>query len=192
MFRIVIFVENKRLGDALEALNGLAHSIEAPQPVRNVEIGPHGDMRAATPNGTASDVVLAHIRQHKLKEVTWAELNALVKAAGRSAPNHAITDLVKKSILRKLDYGRYRVTLNGKVKKTGAGVAKAGGSTEAVLKLIKAKKLTQITGKDLRDVCVKMGLKAHSAFNVMRSLNQWGITKPTAKPGVFKVLKHEV
>ena len=82
MFRIEAFVDDKKLGEALRALAGIAIGNPAVQPVVNAEekdgkVVPSG-------NGSLPGAFANYVKRHKLGEFGPQEMKKFVKGMGKS------------------------------------------------------------------------------------------------------------
>jgi hypothetical protein len=82
MFRIEVFVEDKRLAEALRVLAGVARGQPSVMPVTNVAEG-GGKIKAAT-NGTSIAMFEAHLRKSKATDLGPQDIRNWLKSIGRS------------------------------------------------------------------------------------------------------------
>ena len=109
MFRIVAYVDDKKLGDALRALTGMARGAPEVTPVTNISI--KGGALHANGNGNIVDMYAAHLAKHKLqitssKETTkWLTDNGL----SRLSVSYVLKSLRDRGILKPKGKGNYAV-----------------------------------------------------------------------------------
>jgi len=109
MFRIEVFVEDKRLADALRALAGIARGQPAVMPVANLVEG-GGKLKAAT-NGTLHAMFAAWLAKHKAESLAPADIREWIKATGHRSANSAgvvsyvANVAVKQQLLRRTGKG---------------------------------------------------------------------------------------
>lgn len=86
MFRVEFFCDDKKVGDALRRLVGIAIGKPQVEPVVNAEKKPNGKIEQVTANGGMVDLYIAHIKKHRLKEVSvQAAREFLVESGAGSA-----------------------------------------------------------------------------------------------------------
>jgi hypothetical protein len=104
MFRIEVFVEDKRLAEALLALAGLARGQPNVMPVANLAEGgkKNGELKAAT-SGTALAMLEAHLRKNKTTDLTPQDIRVWLKSVGRSSASASslATEAVKHRLLKR-------------------------------------------------------------------------------------------
>ena len=101
MFKIEGLVDDKRLAEVLHLLAGRVYNVSA-VPIHNAEKTANGQVKAK--HGSITEVVLDHIKQHKLKQFTTSDIGDALIAAGwksRSAANYALDTLRKRGLLKK-------------------------------------------------------------------------------------------
>jgi len=102
MFRIEIFVEDKKLAEALRGLVGLA--LEAPKVTPIVNAKAHKGKVVAATNGDPIELFQKYAHDKGLKdEIKVNDFRDFTKAIGRSANSysHFITKLVKANVIKK-------------------------------------------------------------------------------------------
>lgn len=103
MFRFEVVVDDKKLGDALRALAGIAHQVGTPQPMVNVIKAANGKLHAET-GGALAEMFMHYCQKNGIATVKQSGLKAFLKASGRS-PNSvssATVQLVAAGILKKI------------------------------------------------------------------------------------------
>lgn len=106
MFRVTFYVDTRRLGEALEALQGLARGMPEVVPVANAE-AKNGALKART-NGAASDMLVDWIRKQHLKEVRPVDAQKFLRSIGRSpqSASYTLNEVISKhKALRKTGKG---------------------------------------------------------------------------------------
>lgn len=83
MFRIEFFCDDKKVGDALRGLMGIAVGAPAVTPVINAEVQ-EGKIKAKT-NGKLVNQFIAHIQQSKVNEIRPKEVGIWLKSIGMSS-----------------------------------------------------------------------------------------------------------
>src|SRR5262245_22761096 len=86
MFKIEALVEDKRVGDALRALAGIARGVPVATPMVNAEPQKNGSMKAKT-NGTMLAMLEQHLLENKATEYRAADFRAFLKSIGRPPGN---------------------------------------------------------------------------------------------------------
>jgi hypothetical protein len=102
MFKIEIFVEDKKLAEALRGLVGLA--LEAPKVTPIVNAKAHKGKVVAATNGDPIELFQKYARDKALKDsVTVKDLKGFASSIGRSATSysHFLNKLVEANILKK-------------------------------------------------------------------------------------------
>lgn len=99
MFRVEFFCDDKRLGDALRALTGLAIGNPAVQPVTNAKVSRGGALRQVT-EGRLVDLFAAHLAKTKPKEFTARDVQTFLSNQG-TAPG-SFGYVLKQAIAAKL------------------------------------------------------------------------------------------
>lgn len=113
MFRVVFYAENRKLGDALEALKGLAHSMEPPMPVVNAEPGPNGKIQQKTASGSISELVIQDLSKWGGPWVGVTDLGKLGKKHGSTNPRvglYLAAMLKHDGYLKQQSRGKYIIT----------------------------------------------------------------------------------
>jgi hypothetical protein len=82
MFKIEVFVDDKKLAEALRALAGLALGQPSVVPVVNAEHS-GGKIKAAT-NGSLLDMFHQHLTKTKTQSFRAADVKAFLKSVGKS------------------------------------------------------------------------------------------------------------
>src|SRR5262245_687480 len=105
MFRVVCFVDDRKLGECLRVLAGLAHGHPEVQPVVNVE--KHGSTLKAASNGNAADQFVVYARQHKLDTINAQVSKQWLRKMGRSelSSTYILTTATKQGALKKIGKG---------------------------------------------------------------------------------------
>ena len=105
MFRVTFFCEDKRLGNALRALAGLAHGNPEVLPVVNVEA--NGKQLKARTNGKARDQLVDWMKQKHLTEVQCAHAKEFLRTAGMSenSATYVLKDAVAAGLLKRFGKG---------------------------------------------------------------------------------------
>jgi hypothetical protein len=90
MFTFRVFVDDKKLGDALRAVTGLATQVETPQPVVNAVKAKNGKLLAAG-NGSLTEAFLAHLNKTKRPggQVTAKEMKEFVMKHGGAESSYS-------------------------------------------------------------------------------------------------------
>jgi hypothetical protein len=83
VFRIEVFVDDKKLAAFLNAAAGLVASMSPPLPVVNAA-SKNGVLKAAS-SGNVPDTFHVELKKKKRKSFTIEELKAFLEAAGRAA-----------------------------------------------------------------------------------------------------------
>lgn len=101
MFEVSAIVEGKRLERLLVAMDGLVHNLQV-RPVRNATVR-GGEVKAITQTGTTYEMLLKHIRDRNLTEISTREMNDMVMARGlsKSAYTIPLARLQEEKILKK-------------------------------------------------------------------------------------------
>lgn len=109
MFRIELFVEDKKLAPFLQAVAGLVAQMTPPSPVINVEERP--SKISAASNGTLPDMFYADLRRRKVKNFTTEESKTWLEKAGKSPLSYTylIEGLKKNKRCKMTQRGRYEV-----------------------------------------------------------------------------------
>jgi len=109
MFRIEVFVEDKRLAAFLNASAGLVHSMTPPQPVVNAQ-KKNGKLVEQT-SGKQSDMVHHELVSQGLTNITPKEIQAVVKKLGGGVTSYgyAIKEMLKAKQIKSLSRGHYQV-----------------------------------------------------------------------------------
>src|SRR5215510_6133723 len=68
MFRIEIFVDDRKLPYVLWALSGHCIEVKAPQPVQNAQVK-DGKIRAKTPTGELVTMFIQHLKDQKITDM---------------------------------------------------------------------------------------------------------------------------
>ena len=94
MFRVEFFVDDKRLGDALRALTGLAIGNPGVQPVTNAKKGRGGQIHQAT-NGRLIDLLIDYLDKEKPQQINVAYVRAFLEKNGTasSSANYLLNQL---------------------------------------------------------------------------------------------------
>lgn len=116
MFRVVFFVENRKLGDSLEALKGLAHSMEPPQPMVNAEKDGKGKLKPSTRSGGLVDLAAKEMRNRVGATITSDDMKKLaVKHGGAEQSYWYITrGLLDMGLIKRTETGVYQVLAKAK------------------------------------------------------------------------------
>jgi len=106
MFRVVFFVDDRKLGDAVRSLAGLAIGNPEVQPVVNAEKGANGTLKALT-GGTVAEQFIAYLRKTKAHEVRVSDAQAFLKSIGRSkgSATYMLMECVKAHVLSRRGKG---------------------------------------------------------------------------------------
>lgn len=115
--RVAFLCDDLHVGDALRALVGIALEPPTVQPVVNIAQKPNGQLVAKS-GGKRHEMLLAHIREHKLTEIKSNDVGGIMRELGLNASNTT-------SILRTL--------VQQGVLKRASGAAGKGGSGNSVL-----------------------------------------------------------
>ena len=102
MFKVEFFVDDKRLGQALLALVGIANSQPSVVPVVNVAKKANGTL-APKVSGGSMERFVAVLKKHKGKSLKAAEFKAMMKPMGLSASsaNYMTGRAVEAGLLKK-------------------------------------------------------------------------------------------
>jgi hypothetical protein len=105
MFRVTFFCDDKKLGDILRGLAGLALGTPEVVPVVNAGVGKNG-LQAQT-GGKIYEMFAAWIHKHKLHEVRSRDAKAFLKETGSGAQSSSyhLKKLVEVGVLRKAGKG---------------------------------------------------------------------------------------
>lgn len=112
MFRIVCFVNDNKLGDALAALAGKAHSMEVPQHITNVIPAKGGKLKQEHAGGSlAEKLKSAVLKMDKGTATTTTKLKALITKLGGSSTGAGsyIKGLIEDKVLSRTGRGEYTV-----------------------------------------------------------------------------------
>jgi hypothetical protein len=106
MFRVEFYVDDKRLGEAMIALTGLARGQPVIIPVINAKQEANGKVVAAG-NGDVGELFLKYARQHKLETPVAADFRKFAKSIGRSPAGYSylVSQLVDRKLIRKSGKG---------------------------------------------------------------------------------------
>lgn len=83
MFRLECFVDDKKLGDALRALVGIAVQPPTVQPVTNAKKGRNGHLQQES-NGKLLDLFMLHLDKEKPGEINAKYVRAFLERNGTS------------------------------------------------------------------------------------------------------------
>jgi hypothetical protein len=86
MFRVIYYVDDRKLGESLTRLVGLAQGAPEVQPVTNAKAQRNGKI-VATSGGSVQDQFLAHLREHNIATITSKVAAEFLTALGRSRSN---------------------------------------------------------------------------------------------------------
>jgi hypothetical protein len=105
VFRVEFFVDDKKLGNALRALTGLAADNPTVQPVVNA-MKTNGKVKAKG-NGDAVSLFADYAKENKFKEFAARDLKAFCKHAGwaESSASYFAKKLVDAHVLKKMGKG---------------------------------------------------------------------------------------
>ncbi len=81
MFRIECFVDDKKLSQVLQVLQGLILADPRIQPVANAHME-RGTVKAKT-DGSIGELLLEHIKKNKLKEIRNRDVREFLRGMGR-------------------------------------------------------------------------------------------------------------
>jgi hypothetical protein len=87
--RVEFFCDDKRVGEALRLLVGIAHGAPSVQPVTNAKVKGNGKDKklvAATPNGSAAELFARYLAETKAETITAALARQVMQQTG-FAPN---------------------------------------------------------------------------------------------------------
>ena len=109
MFRIEVFVDDRKLAQFLQVSAGLVHSMTPPQPVINAQ-QKNGNLVQAT-EGKISDMLLAHLKKNGQAFFTSKDAQAYLKTIGKSpaSSNYALKELKDQKLIKLLKQGHYEV-----------------------------------------------------------------------------------
>jgi hypothetical protein len=107
MFRIEVFVDDKKLPGFLHACAGLVVSMSPPTPVVNVQ---EEGLKAAS-NGSIPDMFYNELKRKKMQEFTPAEAHGILNALGASdaSYNYVCKILKDKRKARLVKRGKWKV-----------------------------------------------------------------------------------
>src|SRR5258708_7622710 len=110
MFRIELFVDDKKLAAFLNAASGLIHSMSAPQPVVN-EQAINGGLKATTPASSMVEVFYGELKKRKIKNFRITEVANFLSSLGRSAASasYVTQTLQKQKLIKATGKGTYEV-----------------------------------------------------------------------------------
>jgi hypothetical protein len=108
MFRIEVFVEDKRLSAFLHAVAGLVTSMSPPAPVVNVQ--ENGSLQAAS-NGSVPKIFYAELKRKKMQEFTPTEAKSMLAALGTSEKsyNYVCKILRAQKHIKLIQRGKWKV-----------------------------------------------------------------------------------
>jgi hypothetical protein len=109
MFRIEVFVDDKKLVQFLNATVGLVASMSPPQPVVNLA-KPHKDLNAAS-NGNIADMYHAELDKKGKTEFTVQDVKKWLEKVGRSplSNNYLLKTLKNQKLIKMVSPGNYQV-----------------------------------------------------------------------------------
>ncbi len=87
MFRLEIFVDDRKLSYVLWALSGHCIEVKPPQPVANASIV-NGKLRADA-TGDKGEMLVAHMRKHKIKTFLALDVQRWCESIGASRKNYS-------------------------------------------------------------------------------------------------------
>lgn len=93
MFRVAFFVEDKNLAVVMHSVSGRVRGLEV-QPVSSVNIAGDGKLKEA--NGNMGELLVEHIRKHKLDRITRKDVLAWLETIGR--PNASAGTLLARAV----------------------------------------------------------------------------------------------
>jgi hypothetical protein len=102
MFRIEVFVDDKRLAQVMHAMTGLIVSMSVPQPVVNAEVKKQGRIVAKS-NGNLHSLFIEHLAKSKVDEIRPSQVADWLEQHGKSrfSANYLIKNLVKQGVLKR-------------------------------------------------------------------------------------------
>lgn len=107
MFRIVCFVEDKKLAQAMHALAGIVTEMEVPTPVVNATTV-KGKI-TATSGGTAIERLTVAIHGSDATTISSKDINSMFKKIGAVPSSKIVSELVKGKVLKREHRGTYRI-----------------------------------------------------------------------------------
>jgi hypothetical protein len=110
MFRIEIFVEDKKLPAFLHAAAGLVVSMSPPAPVVNVK-EPNGGGMVAASGGTISELFYSELKKKRMHEFTTNEAKSILNAIGGNdrSYNYVTKVLQEAKHIKLLHRGKWKV-----------------------------------------------------------------------------------
>lgn len=109
MFRVEFFCDDRKVGDALRNLLGIAVGVPVATPVINAE--QKGGKVQSQSNGKLIEMFAHHISSSKADSVTSKEIQAWLSKIGMSpmSSSYVIKHSVSRGVLKKIAIGNYRV-----------------------------------------------------------------------------------
>ena len=106
MFRVVFFVDDRKLGESLVRLQGLAQGSPEVQPVTNAKVARNGRLVAET-SGNLQDQFLKRIQDLGVAEVNARLASEFLKSVGRDPSNGTglLIRMAKVKLLHKVGKG---------------------------------------------------------------------------------------
>lgn len=111
MFRLVMFVEDKKLAPVLNALSGLVLNMEPPQPVTNAVKASKNNIKQASGETTIKDRVIGMLKARSGQDITTQEIKEMTVQSGGQPTSNAsyITSLVEERVVKRKDRGVYHI-----------------------------------------------------------------------------------
>jgi hypothetical protein len=103
MFRVSFFVDDRKLGDTLRMLAGVAKGSPEVLPVVNADVGKGGKLVAQT-NGGSADLFRQYIKSHNFSIVNANQAKDFLKSVGRGpgSSNYVLRQAVKHGHLKRV------------------------------------------------------------------------------------------
>ncbi len=107
MFRIEIFVDDRKLSYVLWALAGHCIEIKPPQPVANAQVK-NGKVAARVPSGDRVEMLMQHLRENKIKEMKGPSVIrefCVSTGLSNSSYSNVLDKALKAKLLRRKAHG---------------------------------------------------------------------------------------
>jgi hypothetical protein len=111
MFKVTFMVDDRKLGNSLRALAGLAAEQPQAQPVVNATVK-NGKVRQTTEGTNLPEMIMQHITKNNLQKISSKEAKVIVTELGYSPTSYAgaLAELYgKRKLLKRLGPGIYGV-----------------------------------------------------------------------------------
>lgn len=103
MFKIVTYVEDKRVGDVLRAIAGIVRGHPEVVPMVNAEEHPTTKKLVAKTGGSLLEMFERHLIENKVEQLKPNDVRAFVKSCGKSpaSAGHLVILAIKARLLRR-------------------------------------------------------------------------------------------